>query len=112
MWEAYILNRKSDAGGVILPQIVFQGHGLKLTRYQRKNRHVDQRNRINYPEINPHNYKHLIFDKGIKNIHCGKTASLADGADKTGIRLQNTEATAIFLALSKKSIKNGPKTLM
>ena len=69
-----ILNNKRTSGGISIPdlKLYYRTIDLKTTRYWYRDRQVDQWSRIEDPEINPHTYGHLIFDKEAKNIQWKK----------------------------------------
>ena len=67
-----LLRKKNGTEGINLPYVRLHCKAIVIKRvwYWHKSRNIDQWSKIESPEMNPHTYGHVIFDKGAK-IHNG-----------------------------------------
>ena len=65
-----LLKDKRISGGITMSdlKLYYRAIVIKTARYWYSDRQVDQWYRIEDPEMNPHTYGHLIFDKRAKTI--------------------------------------------
>jgi hypothetical protein len=66
-----ILTNERTSGGITIPnlKLYYRAIVIKTTWYWYRDRHVDQWHRTEDPEIKPHSYYHLIFDKDTQKIY-------------------------------------------
>ena len=79
------LERKKKVRGLIQHNFktFYKVTRVKTVWYRHKDRHIDQWDRIESPEINLYTYGELVFDKGTKTIQWGKIISSTDSAGTT-----------------------------
>ena len=68
------MTKENGTGGINLPdfRLYFKATVIKIVWHWHRDRKTDQQKKTESPEINPHTYGHLFFDKGGKNIQWRK----------------------------------------
>jgi len=101
-----ILKNEITSVGLTIPdlKLKYREIVIKTERYWYRDRHVDQRNRFEEPEMNAPNYGHFTFDKVDKTMQWKKYSIFKIGAGSTrGQHVEEGKSNHSYLSIESSS---------